>query len=140
MRSPHDECHEVNLTNYLQFYPPLIAITKWTSLSSSSRSRIFKWDVCPSTMTEIFGRTLSPSHSLSLTPGYFASSEAIASLTLEPDTATETFPCVSSLSGAGMKMVGMGLFYVTLPSRTGVLTARTVNEAKSLGYILSTNI
>jgi len=97
-------------TKDLRVSPPLMAIKKWTSLSASSRSLIFKWDISPSTKTDIFGRTLSPSHSRSLIPGYCASRESIASLTLTPDTATETFRCVKLRSGAGIKIKGNDYF------------------------------
>jgi len=97
-------------------YPPLIAMTKWTSLDSSSRSRIFKCEMVPFTNTEMFGRTLSSSHNRSLIPGYSASRFSIASRTLEPATVTEAFPCVRSRSGVGIQRVGMRLYTPTLPS------------------------
>jgi len=84
-----------------------MAITKWTSLSSLNFSRIFKLDICPSTITEIFGRMRVPSHSRSLTPGYFDSRSSIASRTVEPVTTTKVFPCARSRKGAGMNSVGI---------------------------------
>lgn len=91
-----------------------MAITKWTSLVSVNCSRSFNGVTCPSTITDICGRTLSPSHNLSFTPGCTASSDSKASRTVAPDTVTELLPPVSSRRGVGMKRVGIGWGCVTL--------------------------
>jgi hypothetical protein len=61
----------------------------------------FKWDTCPSTITEIFWRFIAPSQAI-LIPIALQGFNHL--LPLEADTTTELFP-VDVTDGDGMKMV-----------------------------------